>query len=237
MFPSFPECLRDRQFHVKQLFTPHQQDQLRDLCSPLATASAEEILSLGVKFISELISYNRTVPLMSRAGDQTARAIQLFLSSLAVLEFLPADRGFAAVDLGSGGGFPALPLKIVRSDSQWTLIESRQRKCAFLESVVGRLKLDGIDIACSRFEEYVFDKLRLPRVITSRAGPPMESILGWAQKIHTVEWVILFDSSTKPESADQAARKYGFYLPEIKEIGSVFDIESLNLLPFEKTAK
>jgi len=222
---------------VKQLFAPHQQDQLRDLCSQFATASDKEILRLGTRYIDELISYNRVVPLMSRAGDQTARAIQLFLSSLTVLKFLPPGRCFTAVDLGSGGGFPALPLKIARPDIRWVLVESRQRKCAFLESVVGSLKLADIEIACGRFEDHVLNESRLPRIVTSRAGPSVKPILGWAQKIHTLERVILFDSSPKPESAGRAAKKYGFYPPEIKEISSSFDIESLSILLFEKIVK
>ncbi len=57
------------------------------------------------------------------------------------------------VDLGSGGGSPAIPLKIVRPDLQLTMVESRERKCAFLREVIRRLELTDTVVFAGRMED------------------------------------------------------------------------------------
>jgi 16S rRNA (guanine527-N7)-methyltransferase len=56
-------------------------------------------------------------------------------------------------DLGSGGGSPALPLKIVRPALRLTMVESKARKAAFLREAVRRLELDRAEVALTRFED------------------------------------------------------------------------------------
>jgi 16S rRNA (guanine527-N7)-methyltransferase len=74
-----------------------------------------------------------------------------FLDSLACLLVLPAgtDR---AVDLGSGAGFPALPLAIVRPDQRFTLVEASRRKANFLRHVCRLLELDTVEVLWCRAE-------------------------------------------------------------------------------------
>jgi len=58
-----------------------------------------------------------------------------------------------AVDLGSGGGSPALPLKIACPWLRFVLIESRGRKCAFLREAVRQLALQQVEVVQGRFED------------------------------------------------------------------------------------
>jgi 16S rRNA (guanine527-N7)-methyltransferase len=71
--------------------------------------------------------------------------IKHFLDSLAVLPFL--DSAASLIDLGSGAGFPGLVLKLARPELNLTLVESRQKKAAFLEYLVSRLRLTGVDVS------------------------------------------------------------------------------------------
>jgi 16S rRNA (guanine527-N7)-methyltransferase len=57
------------------------------------------------------------------------------------------------VDLGSGGGSPALPLKILRPDLNLTMVEARERKCSFLREAVRQLGLERAATICTRFED------------------------------------------------------------------------------------
>jgi len=59
------------------------------------------------------------------------------------------------VDLGSGGGFPALPLAIAGIGARWTLVESRRNKTLFLRRVVERLELREIVVTTGRLEVLV----------------------------------------------------------------------------------
>ncbi len=83
------------------------------------------------------------------------------------------------LDLGSGAGFPGLPIKIWLPQLRVTLVESNQRKAVFLREVVRALRLTDIDILASRAEEA---KLR-PDVVTLRAVERFDSILPIARRL------------------------------------------------------
>src|SRR5262245_6695674 len=77
---------------------------------------------------------------------------RLFIEPLLAAELIPDIPG-TWFDLGSGGGSPALPLKMVRPSLSLTLVESKTRKAAFLREVVRTLKLQGTEVANVRFQE------------------------------------------------------------------------------------
>ncbi len=78
-----------------------------------------------------------------------------FAESLSLLEALE-ERGLLqspALDIGSGAGFPGLPIKIARPGLRLTLLESNEKKAAFLEQVIAELSLDGAGVITARAEE------------------------------------------------------------------------------------
>ncbi|HKI86495.1 MAG TPA: 16S rRNA (guanine(527)-N(7))-methyltransferase RsmG [Thermoanaerobaculia bacterium] len=110
--------------------------RLRDLSpEPLS----DEVIGGLAAFYEELRQWNRRLSLIGR-GTRGEVLERHFGESLAALPLLPTDGG-ALVDLGSGAGFPALVLAVARPRWKVTLIESRQRKWAFLESVKRRAGL------------------------------------------------------------------------------------------------
>lgn len=76
-----------------------------------------------------------------------------FLDSLAGVQVLGPTTGLRLVDVGSGAGFPGLPLKIARPGLQVSLLETHQKKAEFLRMVVDILGLEGIDVLPMRAEE------------------------------------------------------------------------------------
>jgi 16S rRNA (guanine527-N7)-methyltransferase len=66
-------------------------------------------------------------------------AVRHVLESLAMLEFLPAGASFA--DIGSGAGFPAIPCLIARDDLRAVLIESKEKRAGFLQTVIAKCEL------------------------------------------------------------------------------------------------
>ena len=63
----------------------------------------------------------------------------------------------ALIDVGSGGGFPAIPIKILKEDLSVTLLEATGKKCEFLKEVVKTLKLKDVSVLNGRAEDYAKD--------------------------------------------------------------------------------
>ena len=82
-------------------------------------------------------------------------------------------RSCALIDVGSGAGFPGLPIKIWAPDVNLTLIESNQKKATFLREVTRTLTLTGINVFSGRVEDYS----SRAKVVTLRAVERFETIL------------------------------------------------------------
>lgn len=75
------------------------------------------------------------------------------LDSLNALSLFP-DPPDSALDIGSGGGLPGIPLAIAWPESRVVLLESRERKSGFLEHAVRSLRLTNAKVACARLEDH-----------------------------------------------------------------------------------
>lgn len=106
-------------------------------------------------FSSMLKEYNKICNITSIVDDKGI-IYKHFYDSIAG-EFL-FDSQADVVEIGSGGGFPSLPLKIIRDDLKFTLIESTGKKCTFLNGVVDKLSLDCVKVLNIRAEEGAHDK-------------------------------------------------------------------------------
>ncbi len=81
------------------------------------------------------------------AGIQTRH----FLDSIAALPYIPTSAD-SLIDIGSGAGFPGIPLHILRPDMRTTLLEATGKKCVFLETVVKTLRLSNVSVVHGRAE-------------------------------------------------------------------------------------
>jgi len=99
--------------------------------------------------------------------DRPSQLTKHLLDSLTVQPYL---RGERIADVGSGAGFPGIPLAIVEPHLQFTLIESTGKKCRFLEHVRDALELKNVEVVQSRAESYKPD-MRFDTVLARAVGP------------------------------------------------------------------
>ncbi|MFH0765908.1 MAG: 16S rRNA (guanine(527)-N(7))-methyltransferase RsmG [Calditrichota bacterium] len=87
------------------------------------------------------------------------------------------------LDIGSGAGIPAIPLKIARPDWNFTLVESNRRKCSFLRLAATTLNLDKVDIINMRLETLINNALYHHRwgTVTCRGVGKFDEILDAAR--------------------------------------------------------
>jgi 16S rRNA (guanine527-N7)-methyltransferase len=129
---------------------------LRDIADVLADRAAHAGLVIPEPLASQLVVYyqvlahwNRKINLTS-LSDQDEAVDRLLLEPIAAAMDLP--HGVALIDLGSGGGSPAVPLALATRAARLVMVESRARKAAFLREVIRELALSAA-VEGRRFEE------------------------------------------------------------------------------------
>lgn len=135
-------------------------------------------------YISILLTWNRSISLTTVTDPEDIVRFH-FGESLFAASLLPIKDGRLA-DVGTGAGFPGLPLKMLAPSLNLTLIESNAKKAAFLAEVVRSLALDCVHIFRGRMEEFggklspgsadTFD------FITARALGQFENLLAWSKR-------------------------------------------------------
>lgn len=148
-------------------------------------------------YLQLLKKWNETIPLTSIQDDSEIVA-RHFGESIFAGSLLPMNRGRLA-DVGSGAGFPGLPLKIAFPELQVTLLEPNNKKCAFLREVRSTLGLSNLEVVRSRYEDFnatpgSFD------FVCSRALGSYKRLLQWTKAIlnpgsHIILWLGTEDSN------------------------------------------
>jgi 16S rRNA (guanine527-N7)-methyltransferase len=93
-------------------------------------------------FLKELNQWRKKINLTGRKGDREI-ILKDFLDSLTLVKYLPQET--SVLDLGSGAGFPGIPLKIARPDLRVVLLEATRKKFFFLREVLRILRLTGVE--------------------------------------------------------------------------------------------
>jgi 16S rRNA (guanine527-N7)-methyltransferase len=117
-------------------------------------------------YLTLLEKWNRTHNLTSIRGAERMVSHHL-LDSLAVLPHLSLRAGERLIDVGSGGGLPGIPLAIARPEWQVALLDSSQKKAAFLRQAAAELKLANAAVVEARAER--FAPVRRFEVVITRA--------------------------------------------------------------------
>mgnify|MGYP001360962171 FL=1 len=147
----------------------------------LITTITEGAVAIGIRlgpaaldrfatYHREILLWNRRINLVSERSAQEI-VIRHFLDSLTPAPFLDRPDG-ALIDLGSGGGFPGIPLRIALPGLHLSLVEASRKKSSFLSHVVRTLRLDGVQVIRERVEALTAEEILAGRFDTliSRAA-------------------------------------------------------------------
>ena len=117
----------------------------------------------NLSYLKLLLETNQEYNLTSITDTKEA-TIKHLLDSLSIYQLL---EGETIADIGSGGGTPGIPLAIAFPKKKFLLVESKQKKAAFLVGAVKQLKLKNVRVINKRAEEVT--ATRAPETIISRA--------------------------------------------------------------------
>lgn len=118
---------------------------------------SEETYVLFQQYYEMLVSWNEKMNLTAITEPEEV-AVKHFADSLSVLPFLPEKEDLKFIDIGTGAGFPGIPLQIVRKKLDLTLLDSLNKRVNFLKEVCRTLGLKA-EFIHSRAEEFSRNKI------------------------------------------------------------------------------
>ncbi len=144
-------------------------ERLRSILSEMNIDISDLQLESFERYYELLISWNKKINLTSII-DKDEVIIKHFADSISLLRYMDIG-SLSLLDVGTGGGFPGIPLKIMCPSCKVVLLESLNKRIMFLESVIKELGLEKISTVNGRAEDIAFDKLYRERfdVVVSRA--------------------------------------------------------------------
>lgn len=140
------------------------KELFKDLNINLTIEQEEAFKAYYNYLLEENKKYNLT-----RITDYEEVLIKHFYDSLTLLKTGLFKSGMSVADIGSGAGFPGIPLAIINKDINFSLIESQTKKANFLKSVLKLLKLDNVKVYNMRSEEFAKKHFESFEIVTARA--------------------------------------------------------------------
>lgn len=165
--------------------------------------SWDQTHKLGI-FLDELEEWNKKLNLTGLSSRQSI-INELLIDSMMPTSFMP-DNG-NLLDIGSGAGFPAIPIKICKPSLKCQLMEPNSKKISFLKQIIRIARLEKIEVIKGRIEEE--KGLLHPEgydVITSRGLAPLPQFLTWgAPHLAPGGLIVAFLGSQSDEALKKSA--------------------------------
>ncbi len=156
------------------------------------------------KYFSMLIETNKMLNLTA-ITEENEVLIKHFLDSAVPEKFIPKNSKI--IDIGSGAGFPALPLKIVRDDLEITMVDSLNKRVNFLIDVIKELNLQKTYAFHSRAEDFAKENRESFDVAVARAVASLDTLVEYLLPFLKVGGIAVIYKSTKLEEEIENAKK------------------------------
>lgn len=174
-----------------------QMSDVREYCLSLGiTLSSEGAQKLGA-YASRLLEWNK---IHNLSGASTLDSLkENIIDSLYPLRFV--DSFTSCLDIGSGGGFPAIVLAIALPKVRFTLTEPRAKRFGFLQHIIAELRLDNAKVLPTRIQEIPITQVNNIDLITSRAVMSAEEIMRYGRRFlsHNGHYLLFKGSNLQKE--------------------------------------
>lgn len=172
-------------------------------------------------YSSLIVEKNQFVNLISRKDEARVVENHVFISAL-LSEYLP-EKVFRFVDIGTGGGFPGIPLGIMRPLLRGVLVDSTTKKIEAVKEFVTKLKLTGLSAENSRIESDEFKNKYAGTfdLVVSRATVPLIILIRYALPlIKQKAFLLSMKGGDLGDEFKEADLKYKAYIKK----STVFDL-------------
>lgn len=212
---------------------------LKDGLIQMGFEPTDEMIEDFFSFKSLLLEWNEKINLTA-ITDEREIIIKHFLDSLACLKSGISFSGKSVLDLGTGGGFPGIPLKIMDRSIQMTLLDSLNKRISYLKIVGETLKFDHMSYVHSRAEDGGQDKRYREQydIVVSRAVANMATLSEYCLPYVKVNGYFIAqktkDALDEVHAAESAIQKLGGQIESITPGSIPFSDLNHNLVVVKK---
>ena len=186
--------------------------QIRAILQSFDLAVSDSLCEQIRVYIELLLRWNRRISLTAiESPEEIVRTH--FAECLLATKAAPNLHGRLA-DVGTGAGFPGLPLRMYIPDLQLTLIEPNAKKCAFLAEVIRALDLKAVEIIQRRYED-----VRTPDppfdIVTARALGQFQEFADWAESVLAPNGRVMVWTGPDGKSELERKKSWNWHLPYV----------------------
>lgn len=214
----------------------------------LVRGSQEFGISLSVdkeaifkKYLDEIKKWNELINLTSIKEDKEI-LIKHFLDSIAIAKYIDFSNQ-KVMDMGTGGGFPGLPIKIIFSEIDITFLDSSNKKMKALEAICNDLKIDKFSILCDNIEKAGQNPIYRESfdIVLCRAISSLNVLIEYGIPLLKVNGLLIVykgpNIQEEVENSTNALKKLGARISENHSITLPFSDYERNVIIVEKVWK
>ena len=134
-----------------------QNDPLRDSLDKMKIQYNDEQIEQFRSYYELLTEWNKKINLTAITGYEDV-VRKHFIDSILICSLLDLNKDIRIIDVGTGAGFPGIPIKILNPDCRIVLLDSLNKRVRFLETVVDELGLDNVECIHGRAEDVSREK-------------------------------------------------------------------------------
>lgn len=179
----------------------------------------EDQAKLFYQYMVLLVEWNEKINLTAITEPEEI-ILKHFIDSLTILPFIEENKKI--LDIGTGAGFPGIPLKIVSPSSNVTLLDSLNKRILFLNEVMKELSLENIYAVHGRAEDFAQNNRENYDIVVSRAVARLNVLLEYMLPLTKIGGKAIcmkaFDIEEELEEAKKAIQILGGELEKIEEI-------------------
>ena len=180
-------------------------NKLREYAISLGVSWDIELENKFERYMLELLEWNNKFNLTSITERDKIISIH-FMDSISAISLIPLNS--TVLDIGSGAGFPAIPIKLVRDDLKIVMIDSSLKKVGFQNHIIEILGLENISTIHTRAEDYARGEGRAQfDIVVSRAVAKLNTLLEYTVPFVRVGGSVIAYKSINTEDEISGAKK------------------------------
>lgn len=172
-------------------------------------------------YMQLLLEWNEKINLTA-ITDKKEIILKHFIDSISIISYL--NEANKILDIGTGAGFPGIPLKILEENKEFVLLDSLNKRIIFLNEIINKLELNKIQAVHGRAEEFIKQKNERESydIVTSRAVARLNILLEYMLPFVKVGGkCICMKSSEIDEEIEEAAKAISILGGEIEKIDEI----------------